>query len=304
MNWHSQIVYQCLWCAHPILQLAVAVVLWQRKLYQQFQVFFTYILAQIAIFAVTFPLWRAGNYEWFFWSYWLGAIVSAILGFKVIHEVFLDVFRPYHTLKDLGTMLFRWTGVVMLMVSVVVALSNSPTYSPIVHGVTTLQRSVRFVQFGLVVFLLLFSRYLGVSRRQHSFGIALGFGGFAGVELVLLALSSGGLLHKEGLALGNMVTYNLAIMTWLGYSLASEVVRKTAANHLQAQRWEQGLAGLHHPAAANSLIPMFEGMVERAFSRSLNPGDSTEVGDPLPPQAAQVNGRNLPVAAGASGSRR
>jgi hypothetical protein len=302
MNWHSQIAYQCLWCAHPILQLALAAVLWRRKLYHQFRVFFTYILAQLAIFAVTFSLWRWGNYEWFFWSYWLGAVVSAILGFKVIHEVFLDVFRPYHTLKDLGTMLFRWTGVVMLMVSVVVALSSSPTYSPIVHGVTTLQRSVRFVQFGLVVFLLLFSRYLGVSRRQHSFGIALGFGGFAGVELVLLALGSGGLLHKEGLALGNMVTYNLAILTWLGYSMASEVVRKTAANHLQAQRWEQGLASLQQPAASNSLIPMFEGMVERAFSRSLNLADPDEAGGSLPPRATESDGRSLPAAAGAGGS--
>jgi hypothetical protein len=302
MNWHSQIVYQCLWCAHPILQSAVAVALWRRKLYRQFRVFFTYILAQIAIFAVTFPLWRAGNYEWFFWSYWLGAVVSAILGFKVIHEVFLDVFRPYHTLKDLGTVVFRWAGGVMLMVSAVVALYNSPTYSPIVHAVTMLQRSVRFVQFGLVVFLLLFSRYLGVSRRQHNFGIALGFGGYAGVELVLLALSSGGLLHKQGLALGNMVTYNLAILIWLGYSVASKAARETTANHLQTQRWEQGLADLQHPAASHSLIPMFEGMVERAFSRSSNLGDPAEVGEPFPPQQAETARRRISAAAGAGGS--
>jgi len=302
MNWHSQIVYQCLWCAHPILQLAVAVALWRRKLYQQFPVFFTYILAQIAIFAVTFPLWRAGNYEWFFWSYWLGAVVGAILGFKVIHEVFLDVFRPYHTLKDLGTMLFRWAGVVMLMVSAVVAFSNSPTYEPIVHAVTTLQRSVRFLQFGLVLLLLLFSRYLGVSRRQRSFGIALGFGGYAGAELMLLALSSGGLLHKQGLALANMMAFNLAMLVWLGYALASKVVRVTAANHLQTQRWEHGLADLQHPAASKSLITMFEGMVERAFSRSSNLGDPAEAGEPFSPRAAEMRGRGFPAAAGAGGS--
>jgi hypothetical protein len=302
MNWHSQIVYQCLWCAHPILQLAVAVALWRRKLYQQFPVFSTYILAQIVIFAVTFPFWRSGNYEWFFWSYWLGAVVSAILGFKVIHEVFLDVFRPYHTLKDLGTMLFRWAGVVMLMVSAIVAFSNSSDHSPLAHAVITLQRSVRLVQTGLILFLLLFSRYLGVSRRQQSFGIALGFGFFAGVELVILALASGGFLHESGLGLVNMTTYNLAILVWLGYSLASKVVRKTAANHLQTQRWEQGLADLQHPAASNSLIPMFEGMVERAFSRSSNLGDPAEVGEPFPPQQAETTRRRISAAAGAGGS--
>jgi hypothetical protein len=302
MNWHSQIVYQCLWCAHPILQLAVAVALWQRKLHQRFPVFFTYILAQIAIFAVTFPVWRAGNYAWFFGAYWLGAVVSAILGFKVIHEVFLDVFRPYHTLKDLGTVVFRWAGVVMLMVSAIVAFSNSSDHSPLAHAVITLQRSVRLVQTGLILFLLLFSRFLGVSRRQQSFGVALGFGLFASVELVILALASGGFLRESGLGVVNMMTYNLAILTWLGYSLASKVVRETVANPLQTQRWEQGLADLQHPADSHSLIPMFEGMVERAFSRSSNLGDAADVGEPFAPQQAETTRRRISATAGAGGS--
>jgi hypothetical protein len=302
MNWHSQIVYQCLWCTHPILQLAVAVALWQRKLYRQFRVFFTYILAQIAIFAVTFPLWRAGNYEWFFWSYWLGAVVSAILGFKVIHEVFLDVFRPYHTLKDLGTVVFRWALVVMLMVSAVVAFSSSQKQGPLLHAVTTLERSVRLVQLGLILFLLLFSRFLGVSRRQHSFGIALGFGIFAAVELTLLALSSGNLMHKEAVGLINMMTFNVTMIIWLGYALAPNAVRQAVVNQFQTQRWEESLADLHHPAAPDSLIPMFDGMVERAFSRSSNLGYPVEPGEPLPP-AAETKGRSFPAAASAGGSR-
>jgi hypothetical protein len=67
-----------------------------------------------------------------------------------------------------------------------------------------------------------------------------------------------------------MSTYNLAILVWLGYSLSRKAVREAAVNHLQTQRWEQGLADLQHPVPSDSLIPMFEGMVERAFSRSSN----------------------------------
>src|SRR5215467_8421434 len=182
MSSNSQAIYEILWCAHPALQSILAIFMWRRGLYRQFRVFFTYVLIQVAIFCVTFPLWRLGNYEWFFWTYWVGAAISAIISFKIIHEIFLDVFRPYHALKDLGTIIFRWAGTVMLMVAAVVAFSNTPNYHPIVHAVTTLQRSVRFVQFGLVIFLLLFSRYLGVSRRYYSFGTALGFGLIAGAE--------------------------------------------------------------------------------------------------------------------------
>jgi hypothetical protein len=270
MTWHSHIVVLYLWCLQPILQSAVAVVLWRRKLHKQFPVFFLFLLAQVVNFVVIFPLWRTGNYGLYFGPFWLGEAVNAVLGFKVIHEIFLDVFRPYHTLKDLGTLLFKWAGVVMLLVSVVVAFSNSFDQSPLVHALTTLQRSVRIVQLGLILFLLLFSRFLGVSWKQISFGISLGFGLFAGVELLLYALNSGGFVKQGLLNVINMATFNVAIFVWLGYSLSRKALRVTAANHLQTQRWEQGLADLQTPMASDSLIPMFEGMVERAFSRSSN----------------------------------
>jgi hypothetical protein len=270
MTWHSHTVALYLWCAQPILQSVVAVILWHRKMHKQFPVFFLFLLVQVANFAVIFPLWLVGDYKMYFVFFWLGEAANAVLGFKVIHEIFLDVFRPYHTLKDLGTLLFKWAGVVMLLVSVVVAFSNSFDQSPLVHAVTTLQRSVRIVQFGLILFLLLFSRFLGVSRKQVSFGISLGFGLFAGVELMLMALNSGGFVRQGNLNLVNMVTLILAILVWCGYSLSRKAVRVAAVNHLQTQRWEQGLADLQPPVLSDSLIPMFEGMVERAFSRSSN----------------------------------
>ena len=270
MTWHSHTVALYLWCAQPILQSVVAVILWHRKMHKQFPVFFLFLLVQVANFAVIFPLWLVGDIKMYFVFFWLGEAANAVLGFKVIHEIFLDVFRPYHTLKDLGTLLFKWAGVVMLLVSVVVAFSNSFDQSPLVHAVTTLQRSVRIVQLGLILFLLLFSRFLGVSRKQVSFGISLGFGLFAGVELMLMALNSGGFVRQSNFNLVNMVTLILAILVWCGYSLSRKAVRVAAVNHLQTQRWEQGLADLQHPVLSDSLIPMFEGMVERAFSRSSN----------------------------------
>jgi hypothetical protein len=289
MTWHSHTVALYLWCAQPILQSVVAVILWHRKMHKQFPVFFLFLLVQVANFAVIFPLSLVGDYKMYFVFFWLGEAANAVLGFKVIHEIFLDVFRPYHTLKDLGTLLFKWAGVVMLLVSVVVAFSNSFDQSPLVHAVTTLQRSVRIVQFGLILFLLLFSRFLGVSRKQVSFGISLGFGLFAGVELMLMALNSGGFVMQGNLNLVNMATLILAILVWCGYSLSRKAVRVAAVNHLQTQRWEQGLADLQQPVLSDSLIPMFEGMVERAFSRSSNlestDGHTPFTGPGNPPRA-------------------
>ena len=273
----------------------VAVVLWRRKLHKQFPVFFLFLLAQIANFAIVFPFWLAGIDKVYFAFFWLGEAVNAFLGFKVIHEIFLDVFRPYHTLKDLGTLLFKWAGIVMLLVSVVVAFSNASDQSPVFQALTTLQRSVRVVQFGLILFLLLFSRFLGVSRKQVSFGISLGFGFLAGVELVLMALNAGGFVTQKNLNLINMAAYILAIFVWITYSLSSKAVRVTAVNRLQTERWEQGLADLQRPVPSDSLIPMFEGMVERAFSRSSN---LDSVDDSVPPTTPTGSTKASSAAAG------
>jgi hypothetical protein len=272
MSLHSHLTTNVLWFAQPVFQLAVAVVFWRRRLYKQFPVFLAFLLAQIGVFAVTYPIYVLSGYSTlgYFWIFWLSQALNAVLGFKIIHEIFLDVFRPYHALKDLGTPVFKWAGLVMLLVSVVVAASNSLDQDPIAHAVLTLQRSVRLVQVGLILFLLLFSRFLGVSRKQVSFGIALGLGFWAAVELMTLALRTGGFIGVANMNLINMTSCDFAILTWLGYSFSRTVVRDAPANYLQTQRWERGLADLQAGTEDDSLIPMFEGMVERAFSRSSN----------------------------------
>ncbi|MGA9497119.1 MAG: hypothetical protein WBV41_14765, partial [Terriglobales bacterium] len=86
MNWHGHSVVFYLWCAQPILQSVVAVILCRRKLHKQFPVFFAFLLVQVANFAITLPLYLAGNRKVYFVLFWLGEAVNAFLGFKVIHE--------------------------------------------------------------------------------------------------------------------------------------------------------------------------------------------------------------------------
>src|SRR5271169_6309642 len=195
-----RILYYLLWFAHPALQTVIAIVMFRRGQHRMFKYFFAYIVTQIVTFAVIFPASRYSYSTCFYFS-WFTTAISVALGFQVIHEAFLDVFRPFHTLRDLGTVLFKWAGLVMLLVAGVVSVStNSSDNAPWVQAIMTAQRCVRIIQVGMVLFLLFFARYLGVSRRQHSFGIALGFGTFAVVELLLIASWAGE--HLSNLAMG------------------------------------------------------------------------------------------------------
>src|SRR5882724_9316113 len=212
-------VQLALWIAHPLLQLSVAVVMFYRKSHKIFPVFFTYLISQILMFSVLFPIYQLGYSEVFFYAYWTCAAISLAIGFKVIHEIFLDVFQPYHTLKDLGSVLFKWAALVMVLVAFVVAAGSTTTdQGPIVQAVSMVERCVRVIQCGLILFLLLFSGYLGVSWKQQSFGMALGFGGFAAVELAMSTLRAGGRVSLVHLNFAIMVAYNCAIAVWFAYS--------------------------------------------------------------------------------------
>jgi hypothetical protein len=278
-----------LWIAQPVLEVPlVGVMLW-RKLHRKFPIFFSYIIFQIVNFAILFPIYRHGVYDMYFYAYWIGAMVTLALGFAVIHEVFLDVFRPYHTLKDLGTVLFKWAALVMIFVAIVVAASSPEGQSPLVQAVATVQRCVKVIQCGLVLFLLFFSRYLGVSWRQHSFGIVMGFGGYAAVQLIGNALYSGGQVNSRVTDFLYPAAYTSAVLTWAAYAALRAPARDVSVSLLASQRWEQSLGDLQRPAAAGSLIPMFEGMVDRAFSRT---GDQPE---PAPAPSRQFSNPKLPA---------
>ncbi len=294
MSDKTTILYNALWIAHPLIQAGIAIVLLRRGLHRQFRCFFAYIVAQILTFTLIFPSYLSHNYPAYFYLYWTTNAAGVLLGFLVIHEVFLDVFRPFHTLRDLGTVLFKWAGLVMLLVAGVVSISaNSSDLAPWMQAIVTAQRCVRIVQVGMVLLLLFFSRYLGTNRRQLSFGIALGFGTFAMVELGLIAFWSGGHMNQSTVSLINIATYNVSLLIWLKYSVLKSPVRDVSSTLLQPQRWEQSLTDLHHPLPADSLIPMFEGMVDRALLKTQATTSSTSEHENRAAAAAAPGGTGL-----------
>lgn len=269
MSGNLRILYYSLWLAHPLLQVGIAVFMFRRGLVRQFKYFFGYILTQLATFAVLFPTLCCRSYSAAFALYWTCMAIGVAFGFLVIHEVFVDVFRHFHTLRDLGTVLFKWAGLVMLLVAGVVSVSaNSTEMPPWMQAIITSQRCVRIIQVGMVLFLLFFAHYVGVNWRRHSFGIALGFGTFSLIELILICSWVGKHLGGPWVSIINMTAYNASLGLWLRYVYVKRPAGEGQVSLLQPQRWEQSLSDIHNPVPADSLIPMFEGMVDRALSRA------------------------------------
>jgi hypothetical protein len=268
MSEKIDILTNALWFAQPVLQSAIATAMFRCGQHRVFKYLFAYILAQIPINALLIPIYfysPPSSYRYFY-ADWFATVFSIGLGFKVIHEAFLDVFQGFGSPRMLSRLLFRWPGLMLLLVAVALAFSTNPAkVTPWVQPMLVARTGARIIQVGMVLFILFFACYLGVSRRRQSFGTALGFCVFAVVELALMNTVAGRLSGDAG-DLINVVAYNLSLLIWLGYSLANAPARQGAVTVLPPRRRDQRFAGIHRPVPAHLPIPMFETVGTDALS--------------------------------------
>ncbi len=255
-----------LWMLAPLLQMLLAVVMVRRKLRAEFPLFFSYTIFQVLSFILQFVAYQRSRLEYFY-VYWVTGALGVGLALCVIYEIFSSVFRPYESLRDLGSTLFRWAALVMVLVAAVMAINGGQSVpNQIMAGILTMERSVRIMQCGLVLFLFLFARSLGLTTRNHLFGIAIGFGIYAAVELIYVSLLAVGVPSSHLLRVLKSSSYDVAVLTWVGYMLSHEPARRPALYPV-AERWNYALSGAQSTAAA-PFLPLLEDTVDRVLTKT------------------------------------
>jgi hypothetical protein len=261
---HLRAIDYVFWFSASAIQLGVLVVMLRRGLQREYPYFFNYTLLRVLSDVILFVMHRQ-SYTLYYFTYWLSAALSVLISFAVLYEIFRHAFRPYEALRDLGVILFRWAALVILLVAGmwIVTSGDQAHEGSITNAILLVERSVRLMQCGLVFFLLLFSEYLGISRRNLLFGIALGFGLFASVDmLVASGLSHSGVVHVSVLRWFISGAYNLSAVIWLGY-IALAPSRSTAPTAIRTPEWNSALEDARIPAVADSLLDSMDRTVER-----------------------------------------
>ena len=69
-----------MWMAQPALETGIAVVMFRRKLHKKFPRFFAYVLTQIVMFCILFPLLKGDLYTLYFYVYWITQLISLAIG--------------------------------------------------------------------------------------------------------------------------------------------------------------------------------------------------------------------------------
>jgi hypothetical protein len=216
-----------LWIAPHMLLAMLAVVLSKRRLYWEFPVFFAYVLYEIAEFILLFALYSvSGDGKQYTYAYCATLLLSIALRFGVIDEVSKDLFRESEFLKVAARRSLRCVTGLLLLAGVVLAVyapgDNSVRW---IAGVSVVNRGAAMVQCGLLLSLLLFSRFLGVSWRGTAFGITLGLGVLASVDLAAYALRAE-FTSKVGEEFLNLLipgTYLVCVLIWIRFLLVPEL---------------------------------------------------------------------------------
>jgi hypothetical protein len=267
MNW---IMYLS-WVAGPALEIALLACMVHRKLHRVFPRFFSYIIFQILKSVILFLTYRYYEQR-YFEAYWTGNAISVILAVTVMDEILQHVFKDYGGAQNLGSVIFRWACGLLLLLAIVTAVtSQQGSADRVVAVVLAFDRSVRVMQCGLFCLLMILCRLLKNCWRQQVFGIALGFGVFASIELILVSVAmhyGGSVALSVGLA--KSVAYNAVTILWIGY--LSQQAHSIPAVEM-APRLDVALA---NPAGStDAFLTMVERAVEDVISRNPWPRPST-----------------------------
>jgi hypothetical protein len=214
MNW---LMYLS-WLVGPALQITLLAFMVHRKLHTVFPRFFSYILFQIlksGFLFVTYRYYDAGYFD----AYWTGNAISVVLAVTVMDEILHKLFEEYGGVQNLGSIIFRWACGLLLLLAIVNALSSQEgSADRVVAAVLTFDRSVRVMQCGLFCLLMVLCRFLRHCWRQRVFGIALGFGVFASMELILVSIAMRyGASSAPIVSLLKSAAYNAVTVLWIAY---------------------------------------------------------------------------------------
>ena len=231
------------------IQSVIALTMFRRKLHRLWPGFFLYtlfhIIQPVLDMVGVIQKWDLLVYYYFFYGV---ESLSLALSFVVIYEVFQSVMKPYDALRRAGKSLFFGTTVALLAVGLLfVALGPAVGGAEVFKVVFYSERSLRIVQVGLLISLFAISRSMALSWRSNAFGIALGYGVYASIQLVLVALVLKYInFGHQLISWVSTLSFILTCVIWLWYLLQQQELEQPVRviPHNEIEKWNQALEGI------------------------------------------------------------
>jgi hypothetical protein len=229
-NLLSQLQY-----AEPILCGMLVYFLARSKAARQFGFLVALLCVRLACSFICIPLLyfsahgidRYLAYHIYFYVYWASYALEAILSLLVIYSIFKLAMAPLKGLQTLGMLVFRWVAAISVAVAVGVAVTPHLTGLRFMTVmITQLQQTSSILTLCLLLFVCFAIRPMGLSYRSRIFGVSLGLGFLATVNLVNSAWTAHNPSMYSMFSLVNGVAVGLTLLTWSAYFAFPEPQRR------------------------------------------------------------------------------
>ncbi|PYX99470.1 MAG: hypothetical protein DMG64_19350 [Acidobacteria bacterium] len=228
MHWTLQ---GMVWLVGFLLELILAIAIFRFRLHKEFPLFSCYLVLELVrsiMLAAIGP-----HHPPYFYAYWITECFVSIFGFFVVEEVFRKAFERRLGLQKLGTVLFRYSLLALVVASVAVAaMAPGGDADKLVAAILVLKRAQSFVRMGLVFCLFIFVFLLGLPWGNHVIGIAIGFTVYGAVELAATAARS----YYGSVANGTVVWSIMSVdlcqkLIWIAYFIRKPGPRSVESVH-------------------------------------------------------------------------
>jgi hypothetical protein len=234
-----------LWIGGIALQILLAAILLAKRAWQKYPLFTAYVFFNLFEAAATLLVYR--YHDAYLYTFWTCEAIGIVLGLAVVREIFTNIFSPHTALRKLATIIFRVAVVALILLACGAIYEQSGSARSIARGLMLAADATRIIELGLIMSLFLSSSAFGLHWRQNEFGIALGLGTCAAVELINVTLMphlSPAAAQVFGWVHGFSINFSLLI--WLGYLLVPERAMSSGELPKQAQleQWNQAVMEL------------------------------------------------------------
>jgi hypothetical protein len=229
-NLLSQLQY-----VEPILCGMLLYFLVRAKASRQFGFLSAYLGVRLLCDVICIPLLNFSGhgierhlaYQIYWYAYWTSFALEAILSLLVIYGIFKMAMAPLKGLQTLGMLIFRWVAAISVAVAIGVAVSPHQSGIKFMTAmITQLQQTSSILTLCLLLFVCFAIRPMGLSFRSRIFGISLGLGFLATINLI----NSAWIAHNPSMyslfSLINVVAVSLTLLTWSGYFAFPEPKRR------------------------------------------------------------------------------
>jgi hypothetical protein len=218
----------------------------------------------------------------YFYAYWSVYLVTAVMIFFVVQEIYGELMRPVPQLKRLGMMAFRWASVISGVVALTIAVSATVLPAKemaerLIYVAQLLMHCVDTIELCMLGFVALTIHHLGRSFRSPMFGISFGFGLQAATEFIVLSFDKW--KHSQIWSSSELIlqiSITVVLLVWTVYFVLPEPVSERELGYVPAQspilRWNDVAQALGHSSprvAMGTSSGFFLQDVERVVDRVL-----------------------------------